>query len=47
MESQTGDQRSIPEKWSGDEPGGEVMLPTHYNDGLIQPLLFDESMLGG
>lgn len=28
-----------PQRWTGDEPTGDVLLPTHYADGSVQPLL--------
>ncbi|HEY9610524.1 hypothetical protein [Allocoleopsis sp.] len=32
--------RTFPDKWTGDEPGGEELLPEVYPSGAIQPLLW-------
>lgn len=32
--------RTFPDKWTGDEPGGEELLPEVYTSGAIQPLLW-------
>lgn len=32
--------RTFPDKWTGDEPGGEELLPEVYQSGAIQPLLW-------
>jgi DNA sulfur modification protein DndC len=29
-----------PDGWDGDEPGGDAILPTVYQNGAVQPLLF-------
>ena len=33
--------KTFPQRWSGDEPTGDRLLPDYYPDGSIQPLLFD------
>ena len=32
--------RTFPDKWTGDEPGGEELLPEVYQSGAVQPLLW-------
>jgi DNA sulfur modification protein DndC len=33
-------KKTFPDKWDGDEIGGEVMIDTIYSDGTMWPLLF-------
>jgi DNA sulfur modification protein DndC len=35
------DARTYPNKWTGDEPTGDVLVPQIYNNGTMQPLLFN------
>ena len=34
---------TYPNKWNGEEPRGDVMLPKLYSDGSVQPLLFNDA----
>lgn len=36
------DNKTFPDRWTGDEIGGEVAIDTIYSDGTIWPLLFTD-----
>jgi DNA sulfur modification protein DndC len=34
--------RTWPDGWDGTEPTADTLLPTHYADGSVMPLLFED-----
>ena len=35
------DEGLYPQRWDGTEPTGDILMPRHFSDGSVQPLLFE------